>query len=68
MTTAIFSHGQESGPWGTKIRAMSELAKGLGGVDFGKEAKPEEILAATTLGVGDIMQRLERRLRGAIGA
>ncbi len=29
MTTVIFSHGQESGPWGTKIRAMSELAKGL---------------------------------------
>ena len=30
MTTVIFSHGQESGPWGTKIRAMSELAKSLG--------------------------------------
>ena len=30
MTTVIFSHGQESGPWGTKIRAMSELVKGLG--------------------------------------
>lgn len=30
MTMVIFSHGQESGPWGTKIRAMSEVAKGLG--------------------------------------
>ncbi len=30
MTTVIFSHGQESGPWGSKIRSMSELAKGLG--------------------------------------
>lgn len=30
MTTVIFSHGQESGPWGTKIRAMSDLVKGLG--------------------------------------
>ena len=30
MTTVIFSHGQESGPWGTKIQAMSELAKSLG--------------------------------------
>ena len=30
MTTVIFSHGQESGPWGTKIRAMSDLAKRLG--------------------------------------
>lgn len=29
MTTVIFSHGQESGPWGTKIRAMAEIAKGL---------------------------------------
>ncbi len=23
MTTVVFSHGQESGPWGTKIRAMA---------------------------------------------
>lgn len=30
MTTVVFSHGQESGPWGTKIRAMAELARGLG--------------------------------------
>jgi len=30
MTTVIFSHGQESGPWGTKIQAMSERAKSLG--------------------------------------
>lgn len=30
MTTVIFSHGQESGPWGTKIRAMAELVKGMG--------------------------------------
>ncbi len=30
MTTVIFSHGQESGPWGTKIRAMAERVKGLG--------------------------------------
>ncbi len=34
MTTIVFSHGQESGPWGTKIRAMAERAKALGcGVD-----------------------------------
>lgn len=30
MTTVIFSHGQESGPWGTKIRAMAEMVRGLG--------------------------------------
>jgi pimeloyl-ACP methyl ester carboxylesterase len=27
MPIVIFSHGQESGPWGSKIRAMSEMAK-----------------------------------------
>ncbi|NNC58238.1 MAG: alpha/beta hydrolase [Woeseiaceae bacterium] len=30
MTTVVFSHGQESGPWGTKIRAMAERVKSLG--------------------------------------
>ena len=30
MTTVVFSHGQESGPWGTKIHAMAELVRGLG--------------------------------------
>ena len=30
MTTVVFSHGQESGPWGAKIRAMAELVRGLG--------------------------------------
>ena len=30
MTTIVFSHGQESGPWGTKIRAMAEMVEGLG--------------------------------------
>jgi pimeloyl-ACP methyl ester carboxylesterase len=30
MTTVVFSHGKESGPWGTKIRAMAELVKRLG--------------------------------------
>ena len=29
MTSVIFSHGQESGPWGTKIRAMADLARSL---------------------------------------
>ncbi|NNF41393.1 MAG: alpha/beta hydrolase [Woeseiaceae bacterium] len=30
MTTVIFSHGQESGPWGTKIRAMAEQVRAMG--------------------------------------
>jgi pimeloyl-ACP methyl ester carboxylesterase len=30
MTTVIFSHGQESGPWGTKIQAMAEMVRQIG--------------------------------------
>jgi len=30
MTTVNFSHGQESGPWGTKIQAMAETVKSIG--------------------------------------
>lgn len=30
MPVIIFSHGQESGPWGTKIRAMAERVRGIG--------------------------------------
>ena len=46
MTTVIFSHGQESGPWGTKIRAMAELAGDLGcsvdSIDYQGIADPTE--------------------------
>jgi predicted esterase len=42
----VFSHGQESGPWGSKIRAMSEMAKGLGceidSIDYQGIADPTE--------------------------
>ena len=34
--TVVFSHGQESGPWGTKINAMAELVKREG-------ARPESV-------------------------
>lgn len=30
MTTVVFSHGKESGPWGTKIRAMAGTAERMG--------------------------------------
>ena len=30
MPAVYFSHGQESGPWGTKIQAMAEAVRGLG--------------------------------------
>lgn len=46
MTTIIFSHGQESGPWGSKIRAMAELAKEMGchtgSIDYQGMADPTD--------------------------
>ncbi len=30
MTTVIFSHGQEGGPWGSKIKAMAAMVRELG--------------------------------------
>ena len=30
MPTIVFSHGQESGPWGTKINAMADRVRGMG--------------------------------------
>jgi pimeloyl-ACP methyl ester carboxylesterase len=42
----IFSHGQESGPWGTKINAMADQARTLGcevdSVDYQGIADPTE--------------------------
>ena len=46
MTTVIFSHGQESGPWGTKIRAMAEQVRSTGceadSIDYQGIADPTE--------------------------
>jgi len=46
MTTVIFSHGQESGPWGTKIRSMAERVRELGcsadSIDYQGIADPTE--------------------------
>ena len=30
VTTVVFSHGKESGPWGAKITAMAETVRGRG--------------------------------------
>lgn len=30
MRTVCFSHGQESGPWGTKIQALAAIARDRG--------------------------------------
>ncbi|MDJ0940388.1 MAG: YqiA/YcfP family alpha/beta fold hydrolase [Woeseiaceae bacterium] len=60
MTTVIFSHGQESGPWGTKIRAMAELVRSLGceadSIDYQGIADPTERvekLVAEAKGIDD---------------
>src|ERR1700710_3032760 len=29
VNTVVFSHGKESGPWGSKITAMAAVARGL---------------------------------------
>ena len=46
MPLVLFSHGQESGPWGTKIRAMAEMVRSLGctadSVDYQGMADPAD--------------------------
>jgi len=46
MPAVYFSHGQESGPWGTKIRSMAETVRSLGcraeSVDYRGIADPTE--------------------------
>ena len=60
MTTVIFSHGQESGPWGTKIRAMADLVRSMGcdadSIDYQGIADPTarvEKLITETRGIDD---------------
>ncbi len=58
MTTVVFSHGQESGPWGTKIRKMAELAKSKGSevvsIDYQGIADPRERVAKLLADAGEI--------------
>ena len=58
MTTVIFSHGQESGPWGTKIRAMAELVREMGceadSIDYQGIADPTERVEKLVAEVGSI--------------
>jgi len=46
MTTVCFAHGQESGPWGTKIRALADIARDCGheveSLDYRGMADPVE--------------------------
>ena len=62
MATVIFSHGQESGPWGTKITAMAEMVKELGckadSIDYQGIADPTERvekLVAACEGIDDTL-------------
>ena len=62
MTTVIFSHGQESGPWGTKIKAMAAMAKELDcavdSIDYQGIADPTERvekLVAECQGIDDTL-------------
>jgi len=49
MTTVIFAHGKESGPWGSKIRYLSDIASRLGArvisPDYSDLASPEDRVA-----------------------
>ncbi len=62
MTTVIFSHGQESGPWGTKIRMMAERAKALGcqadSIDYQGIADPTKRVDKLIAEAGSIDDRL----------
>ena len=46
MPVVIFSHGQESGPWGSKIRSMADCVRALGcdveSIDYQGIADPTE--------------------------
>jgi len=62
VTAVIFSHGQESGPWGTKIRAMAAMVKSLGcsadSIDYQGMADPGARVAklvATCRGIDDAL-------------
>ena len=62
MTTVVFSHCQESGPWGTKIRSMAERAKSLGcsveSIDYQGIADPSERVLKLVSECRDIDDRL----------
>ena len=68
MTTVIFSHGQESGPWGTKIRAMAELVKELGcsadSIDYQGIADPTERVEKCVRECAHIDDRIVLHWRG----
>ena len=63
FTTVVFSHGKESGPWGSKITALSAVARDLGAqvesVDYrgidDPRARVEKLLAVGTSLAGPLV-------------
>tara|TARA_R110000782_G_scaffold87299_14_gene169166 strand:- start:567 stop:1067 length:501 start_codon:yes stop_codon:yes gene_type:complete len=62
MTMVVFSHGQESGPWGTKIRAMAERVRELGckadSIDYQGIADPTARVDKLRRECADISEKL----------
>jgi predicted esterase len=56
----IFSHGKESGPWGTKIRTLADIAKQHGhdvdSIDYSGIASPDERAAKLIAILSEITQ------------
>jgi len=75
VTTVIFSHGQESGPWGTKIKAMAEMVEELGcraeSIDYQGIADPTERvekLVAECAGLEDTLLLVGSSMGGHVAA
>lgn len=58
MPAVIFSHGQESGPWGTKIRSMAETVGELG-------CRVESIDYQGIADAGDRVRKLHEEVRAS---
>lgn len=62
MTTVLFSHGQESGPWGTKITKMAETVRNMGltadSIDYRGIDDPTERVDRLIAEAGGIDDRL----------
>jgi pimeloyl-ACP methyl ester carboxylesterase len=75
FNTVVFSHGKESGPWGSKITAMAEVVKELGvavvSVDYrGMDDPTERVqkLIETGLGIEKPMVLVGSSMGGHVSA
>lgn len=62
MPAVYFSHGQESGPWGTKIRVMADVVRNLGcraeSIDYQGIADPTERVDKLIASCEDVVEPL----------